>query len=68
MEIRRVFSERRLLFCSDVGLDRGFGGGVGGVSEGSGNVVLVPAHTLICISLLIFGHDVVFLKTPKHGA
>ena len=43
MELRRVFSETRLLFCSDVGLERGFDCGVRGVSEGSGDVVLLPA-------------------------
>ena len=40
-------SETRLLFCPDVGLDRGLDCGVGGVREGSGDVVLVPADALV---------------------
>jgi hypothetical protein len=31
----------------DCGLERGFDCGVGGVSEGSGDVVLVPADALV---------------------
>ena len=47
MELRHAFSETRLLFCSDVGLERGFDCGVGGVREGSGDAVRVPADATL---------------------
>ena len=34
--------------ATSVRLERGFDCGVGGVSEGSGDVVLVPADALVC--------------------
>jgi hypothetical protein len=48
-ELRHVFCETRLLFCSlfGRGLDCGCDCGVVGVREGSGDVVLVPADALV---------------------